>query len=225
MPSSFWFILETLRNPELDKYIYSEIKGLFDPKSGKYDVGTLTSIPIIQSMHAEIGRLRMATGTIRECQVDGFELDEDWSIPKGVQVLIFSQDLALNTELWGKARPQTVERSLEEFWPERFLVPDKPANEKKGQIGTGRFSMEGIGSLHSTFGGGRHLCPGRYVAKAIQAATLAVLLCEYEVQLSDPESVEAAIPPLRESAIGQIKPLDKVRIRIRKRTSKDTKTS
>ncbi|KAF2648308.1 cytochrome P450 [Lophiostoma macrostomum CBS 122681] len=217
MPSTFWFILETLRNTELNKYIHSEIKGLFDPVSGKYDVGTLTSLPIIQSMHAEIGRLRMATGTLRQCQVDGFQLDEDWSLPKGVQVMIFSHDLALNTPLWASARPQTVERPLEEFWPERFIVPDKPAREKRGQIRTGRFSMEGIGALHSTFGGGSHLCPGRYLAKAIQAATLVVLLCEYEVLLPDPESVEESMPPLREVAIGQIRPLEKVRVRIRKR--------
>lgn len=226
MPSTFWYIFETLRNPTLSKYLASEIKPLCDPVSGKYNVAALTSLPILQSMHAEIGRLRMATGAIRTSEVDNFKLDDNWIVAKGTSVMIFSHDLALNTELWVNARPQIVERPLEEFWPDRFIIPEKSAKEGKGQVRTGRFSMEGVGTLHVTFGGGQHLCPGRYLAKAVQAGTLAVLLSEYEVQLSDPESAEQVIPPVREAAYGTVRPLDKVRVRIRKRTPpKDTKSS
>lgn len=177
-------------------------------------------------MHAEIGRLRMATGAIRTNEVHNFKLDEKWLIPKGMSVMIFSHDLALNTELWANARPQTVARPLEEFWAERFLVPDKPTNQERKttivpeKIGTGRFSMEGVSALHTTFGGGQHLCPGRYLARAVQAGTLAVLLCEYEIELSDPDDVEYVLPLVRELAYGTVKPRDKIRVRIRKREAK-----
>jgi hypothetical protein len=219
MPSTFWYIFETLRKPHLYKYLTNETAPHYDSGTGKYDISTLTAHPIIQSMHAEVGRLRMATGTMRTNGVDNFKLDENWTVPKGTSVMIFSHDLGLNTELWANARPQTIDKPLDQFWPERFIIPDKNTNTipSKDEIRKGRFSMEGVGGLHVPFGGGQHLCPGRYFAKAVQAGTLAVLLNEYEIQLSDPEDAETTIPPVREAAYGTVRPLNKVRIRIRKR--------
>ncbi|KAH7132575.1 putative cytochrome-like protein P450 [Dendryphion nanum] len=231
MPSTFWFIFETIKNPALVKHLRAEFKPYYDPATGTYDIVGLTNLPIIQSMHAEIGRLRMATGAIRTCEVDNFALDDDWTISKGTSVIVLSHDLALNTKLWAEARPQTVIRPLEEFWPERFLIPEKTrysekAMKDRSKIGTGRFSMEGVGTLHVTFGGGKHLCPGRYLAKAIQAATIALLLTEFDIELSEPEAADSIIPPLRQAAFGSIVPLDKIRVRIRKRTAaKVTKAS
>jgi len=225
MPSTFWYIIETLRNPALTNYLSKEVGKHCLPASDSFDIAAITALPIIQSMHAEIGRLRMATGTVRTNEVHNFKLDEKWLIPKGMNIMIFSHDLALNTELWAKARPQTVERPLDEFWAERFLIPEKPASGAKSttvpeKIGSGRFSMEDVEALHTTFGGGQHLCPGRYLARAVQAGTLAVLLCEYEIELSDPDDVELILPSVRELAYGTVKPLDKIRVRIRKREAK-----
>jgi cytochrome P450 len=226
MPSTFWYIVETLRNPALTKYLTKELSKHCSPASDFFDIATITAMPIIQSMHAEIGRLRMATATMRTNEVPNFKLDDKWMIPKGMSVMIFAHDLALNTDLWAKVRPQTVERPLEDFWAERFLIPDKPTNPerrsttKEDKIGSGRFSMAGVAALHTTFGGGQHLCPGRYLAKAIQASTLAVLLCEYEIELSDPYDVDLIMPNIRELAYGTVKPRDKIRLRIRKREIK-----
>jgi cytochrome P450 len=226
MPSTFWYIIETLRNPSLTKHLTKELSKHCVPSSDSFDTAALTAMPIIQSMHAEIGRLRVATRVVRTNEVPNFKLDDKWMIPKGMSVMIFSHDLALNTQLWAKVRPQTVERPLEDFWAERFLIPDKPTNSerrttmKEEKIGTGRFSMEGVEALHTTFGGGQHLCPGQYLARAIQASTLAVLLCEYEIQLSDPDDVELILPRVKELAYGTVTPLDKIRIRIRKREDK-----
>ena len=146
-----------------------------------------------------------------------------------MSVIIFSRDLSLNTDLWAAARPHTVSRPLEEFWAERFLVPDRPAaNVKKTtpeRIGEGRFSTEGVGALNVTFGGGQQMCSGHYLARAIQAATLAVLLSEFDIQLSDPEDADRMLPPPRELIVGSAKPLGDVRIRIRKRASKNAQVS
>ena len=58
---------------------------------------------------------------------------------------------------------------------------------------------------------------GREYADAIQAATLAVFLTEFELELSDPEVIDAAVPAAREVAYGQVKPLERIAVRIKKR--------
>ncbi|KAF2710181.1 putative cytochrome-like protein P450 [Pleomassaria siparia CBS 279.74] len=223
-PSTFWYIVETLRNPILTKHITKKLRKHYIPATSTIDMSSITALPLIQSMHAEIGRLRLATVTVRTNEVDDFKLGDQWVLPKGMSVILFSHDFALNRELWENARRRTTERPLEEFWAERFLVPAEPARDvkttRKETIGEGKFSMEDLEFLHNTYGSassGSYPDPGRYLARAIQSATLAVLLCEFEIELSDPDDVEWAIPPIRELAYGTVKPLGKVRLRIRKR--------
>lgn len=201
----------------------AEIAPYFDRKLGSYDVAAITSLPIMESIHAEVGRLRSKTCIIRTNTADSFKLDDEWSIPKGVHAIAFSHDLGLNTELWAKARRQTVAQPLEEFWAERFLIPDQPtiskkADRKRERIITGTFSLAELEGLHIPLLGGQQPIPGDLV-KAIQAATTSILLAEYEIELCDPEATDLAIPPLRELAYGTTQPAGKIAIRIRKRNT------
>jgi hypothetical protein len=222
MPSTFCSIIEVLRNPALMRYLRFEIARYYNPESGTYNIKAITSLPIIESIHAEIGRLRMATRTIRTNEGDNFKLDDSWVIPSGTSVIIFSQDLGLNLEQWTQGRPQTVARPLEEFWAERFLVPDRSASirtskRRNDDIVTGTFSLEGLVPLNITFCGGQSSDPHSSFAKTCEAATLAVLLTEFDLQLCDPDEVGQLLPLVGEVIYGTAKPLDKVAIRIRKR--------
>lgn len=129
----------------------------------------------------------------------------------------------MNTELWAKARPRAVERPLEEFWAERFLLPDKfgskhrRVKERKEQIETGTFDMGGLETLHMNPDDDSYLGTGRSFGKAIQAATLAVLFTEFEIRLCDPDWVAELMPPIGEMAFGTVKPLHKIELQIRKR--------
>lgn len=218
VPSILWSIFETIRDPTLSRRLSAETQNYFDLTSGEYKVAPLTTIPIIQSMYAEIARLRIATCVLRTCEAESFHLDDNWIVPKGTTVAIFSHGLGQDNQLWAKARPDITARPLEKFWPERFLVPENNGSKDKRRGTTSRFSTEGFEPLQVAFGGGENQCPGREFAKAVQASTLAILFNEYEIQLSDPQSAEQSIPPVRGVAYGTIKPLDKVRVRIRKRT-------
>ncbi|KAF1945985.1 cytochrome P450 [Clathrospora elynae] len=223
VPSTFWMIVETLRKPHLAKYLTTEISQYHSPKAATYDVNSFVNKPIFQSIHTEIGRLRMATYMIRNNTVDDIPLDEHWTLPKGTSAIAFSQDIATNTELWAKARPRTVERPLEEFWAERFLIPDKqlskPQREKHNnfKVEAGKFSIDGLEALDLAIGDQQYSGLGREYIKAIQASTLAVLLSEFELQLCDPEATDAAMPTLGETAFGTVRSLDKIAVRIRKR--------
>jgi hypothetical protein len=61
---------------------------------------------------------------------------------------------------------------------------------------------------------------GPAYAKAIHAATLAVLLNDFEVQLCDTELFDQDLPPPRSVAFGVIKPMGEVAVRIRKRSAR-----
>ncbi|KAF2865178.1 cytochrome P450 [Massariosphaeria phaeospora] len=232
IPPTLWSIVEALRRPALLKRLTVDISHQFDARSETYNMAAVGAMPLVQSLHAEVGRLRMAARVVRRSEEGDFKLDENWTIPSNMWAVMFSHDLALNTKLWAKARPRTIEKPLEEFWAERFLIPEKPnqyqryaKKQETDTVGTGRFSMEGLDALHIPFEGGLKLGTSRYFAEAVQAATLAILLTEYELEFSEPEDVEQALPPVREIAYGSIKPLHKIRLRIRKRESPNTKRS
>jgi hypothetical protein len=150
-------------------------------------------------------------------------LDERWTLPKGCTAISFSRDIATNADVWASARPRTVERPLEEFWAERFLIPDKNAVKAAGRqqtkegIQTGNCNLEGLESLVADFGDEQQLALGSEYARAMQAATLNVLLSEFEMQLCDPQATDAAVNSIRKEAYGAVLPLDRIAVRIRKR--------
>ncbi|KAF2121682.1 cytochrome P450 [Lophiotrema nucula] len=219
VPSTFWYIFEALKDDDLRHRLKCELDSHSD------DILSICSSPLLQSMQSEVTRCRMATAVIRRVEADDVILAGRYSIPKGTTVLAFPSDSALNTEAWRKIRPQSVMRPLEKFWAERFLTHDTrdtgdesaEKNPRKDNSAM-KYSTEGLNALHFTFGGGQNMCPGKAWAKNIQIATLAVLFTDYEVELIDVEAANSLIPPLRQTAVGTIKPLAKVGVRIRARS-------
>ena len=224
LPSTFWTLIEVLRNPQLHKHLAATINQNYSPQSREYDVKRITDTPLMQSLQAEIRRLRVSTVTTRTSEIDTVQLDEQWMLPKDITVLLFSQDISLHRGLWAKARPGSVSRPLSEFWAERFLISNRAKSSLKSErkqtkdnIETGSFSMEALEPLDLVFDSVDHLGLGRDYLGAVQAATLAVFLTEFELQLCDPEAVDGAVPPVGEVAFGMGEPLEKVAVRIRQR--------
>lgn len=213
-PSTFWLTVEILRKSHLVRSMKANIDQYFSATTNDYDVLGLTQVPFVQSIQAEVRRLRTATCVIRTNQTDGFPLDKHWSLPKGATVAMFSQDISLNTDVWKKSQPQALERPLEEFWAERFTRPERK-NQRRKDAGV-ELATEGLGDLVTSL----TTCdeyPGSRLISALQVATLAVLFTDFELQLSDVDEVDAVLPPVRDFAYGTVKPLDKVAVRIRKR--------
>lgn len=216
-PSTFWFIVETLRKSHLVRGITASVNQHFSPITSKHDVPGLAQVPLVRSVQAEVMRLRTATYVIRTNRTDGFPLDKHWSLPKGSTVAMFSHDISLNTDVWKKLQPRALERPLEEFWAERFATSERETQRKKNignEIsGSGRESLEDLITDLATC----DQYPGSRLTSALQMATLAVLFTEFEIQLSDTEEVDAVLPPAREFAYGTVKPLEKIAVRVRKR--------
>ncbi|KAI4704384.1 hypothetical protein J4E81_001450 [Alternaria sp. BMP 2799] len=147
----------------------------------------------------------------------------EWTLPRNCTGISFSRDLALNTKVWAKARPRTVEKPLEEFWAERFLTPEKDTSKAHGQrksrssMNEARFDTQDLELLVPAIGDEMAFDPASHYFRAMQAATMAVLVNEFEIQLCDPDLIDAAMPELRESAFGLVQPKEKIAVRIRKR--------
>ncbi|KAH9866193.1 hypothetical protein J1614_008758 [Plenodomus biglobosus] len=225
VPSSFWSLIEVLREESFTKRVTSEIAQHYSSKSAEYDVAGISSLPLVQALQKETERLHVANCFVRtldsDCQLDG-----TWSVPRGSSVVAFSHDIAMNPQVWAQARPQTVEEPLDQFWPGRFLVSDRtasnrPSQRKNDKSNAGRFSMQGLESILSTFESDQAAILGQDMAQAFQTATLAVFLTEFELQLCGIEVVEGEeLPPVPQLAFGRLGFHEKMAVRIRKRTVK-----
>ncbi|KAF1927586.1 uncharacterized protein M421DRAFT_64809 [Didymella exigua CBS 183.55] len=217
LSSTFWTTIETLRKSHLTRNMTATIAQHFSPIIHKYDVLGLVQDPGVRSLQTEVRRLRTAACVMRTNETDGFPLDKQWSLPKGATVAMFSHDIALNTDVWKKAQPRALERPLEEFWAERFTLPEQSRNKRPAGVEETNESDAGeFGDLIMTLTACDQF-PGSRFISAMQTATLAVIFAEFEIQLSDAEEVDAVLPPLRAFAYGTVKPLDKIAVRVRKR--------
>lgn len=223
IPSTIWTLIEILRKPQLAEHLTRIITEYRSPKSGTYDVDGIAALPLMKSLQEEISRLRVAQYMAYTNDSSDIVLDQRSNLPIGCTAIAFSQDFALNAELWASARPRVVEKPLEEFWAERFLIPENrnttassKQRKSKDNVETGKFSMEGLEQLAPAFGNEHAIGLGKKYTEAMQTATLAVLLCEFEFELCDPDVADAAMPQLREVAFGTVRPQTNIIVRIRK---------
>lgn len=208
-------MIEILRKPELSEHLTDVVsKQGFTPASG-YNVEDITALPLVKSLQRETSRLRIAREMTYHCNRQNVPLDTHYTLPAGSVGIAFSQDIALDAKSWAKARPRTVEKPLETFWAERFLILGK--QKARSLVETSEFSLGGLEALEPAFGGHQDTMLSDGYLEAMQTATLAVLLREWEIQLCDPEAADEAMPVLREKALGAVRPLERIAVRIRKR--------
>ncbi|KAH7397302.1 cytochrome P450 [Pyrenochaeta sp. MPI-SDFR-AT-0127] len=210
VPISFWYFFEAIRDRTLHERILAEVANHHDLQSS-YEFMKLTTeyCPLLQSMHAETTRYYSSNLTVREVVAGKFALDAKYTIGKGTTVFIPNKFAGQFTPAWALARPKAVNRPLDEFWAERYIVKETGKRE--------RFSDVGLGGNWTSFGGGEHKCPGRHFARNIAIVTLVVLMGEFECDIKDLEGAKKLDPPLKKFAFGTMRPKGKVAARIRRR--------
>lgn len=78
------------------------------------------------------------------------------------------------------------------------------------------FSLEGVAGCWLPFGGGQRMCPGRHFAKSEMLGTFAMLLSDYDLELSG--DMDGIRPDMRWYPTGTLPPMGKVPFRIRRKT-------
>ncbi|KAI0594165.1 cytochrome P450 [Biscogniauxia sp. FL1348] len=225
----FWLFYEVLRDPDLKAHLVKEVLECRIPNAvdgiTTFDIKKLTAQPLLQSTYAEVLRLYVGVAISRTTGYEDIKID-NYTIPQNSLVMTYSRAMALDTDAWIRAG-RTLRKPLEEFDAERFLVDTDWARPGVSSMtdttntrgnGKRRFSTDGLLGLWVPYGGGDHICPGRHLAKQQMLVTFALLLLEFEMELSsDPAVVAKVKPDMRFAPFGSLPPENKVGFRIRRR--------
>ncbi|KAI8953278.1 cytochrome P450 [Xylaria longipes] len=189
LPMAFWNLLEVFRDSSLLAKAREEISGTIirdDNSAGsdtpqlplRFSIEALTSGPTLQSVYAEVLRMRVSI-MLNRSPADGDYRLGPYRLEHGAYVFI-STNVAHEHEAGWAARTDNGRRPLSEFWAERFLVPD----DKKGAKGDKKkFSTDGLDGAWVPYGGGALMCPGRHLAKKEMMGGVAVFAAYFDLEL------------------------------------------
>jgi cytochrome P450 len=204
IPAVFWSLYEVFRDPFLLSRIRREVDAARLPSADPnvlphYDLNVLSKLPLLQSVYAEVLRLRTAVLVTRTPERKDFSLG-NWIFQKDKLVMASSYTAHHDGNIWNAGTPDDP-HPLNEFWAERFLIypnepnsgplrhtkaqhktatpanpntselPDIAEEEEKGR--EPKFSTDGLAGAWIPYGGGQTLCPGRHYAKQEMLGTLA----------------------------------------------------
>ena len=184
----------------------------------QYRVDALCSSPYLSSVFAETLRIHVANMLLRDPLWDDFYVRE-WRVPRRTVISIMSYNMqhdekAYNTgtpqdnhpisEFWAERflvlapeqstgamshavqTPEENADSTNEAWVESAPAHMQPSDEGAPKT---VFSTVGLKGNWIPFGGGAHICPGRNVAKQEILLTAAMLLGNFEIELTGPPPV------------------------------------
>ena len=126
--------------------------------SGLVNIDDLCDSSYLSAVYAETLRLRSASIIMRRPK-DGHLRVGRWLIPKGNIVGFTGWTTHFDERLWNTGTSSSP-RSLQRFWPERFLVsadgryrgPAKPRDEHRSQTGTGEMEKAPTDRANSSSG-------------------------------------------------------------------------
>ncbi|KAK2033732.1 cytochrome P450 [Colletotrichum zoysiae] len=222
IPTLFWMICYVFRDPGLVADLEKELLPLADiqeqggttaiasdltdskcprTRTATFSVAKFqTSCPLLVSTYKEVMRFtNRAMGTRRVLQdtlisytpssVSGEARDEQtYLLRKGANIQIPAIITNFDPEAWGA--------SVHDFDPRRFMTTDRERERAQNRA-------------FNPFGGGKHLCPGRFFADAEILGTLAALVLGFDIET--PEGSRLEVPPINNNlaeAVG--KPLQSV---------------
>jgi cytochrome P450 len=184
--SSFWLLCYVLKNKHIKDRIMKEIQEFYDPN----DYTTMDKMETLSNAFSEAARLAEGQFSFRDALEDASVVvgGKEYFIAKGSTVFLWPTTL-LNDKLF---------ENPHEFNPDRHKSLSKIAKQTL-----------------IPFGGGKHLCPGRYFA--INEAKLFVisLLTRFECELD-----QVPLPELVRNNGGFFSPLKDIGITLIKRGSK-----
>ncbi|KAG8425926.1 hypothetical protein J3459_008620 [Metarhizium acridum] len=230
-PCTMMAIIHTLQDVSLHKRLRGDLEELCGGESFQ-DVHhkAFTGHILLSAIYAETLRLHVSV-FVPVLPLHG-ELDLGrWRIPQASWGFINAGVAHHNKDVWntkGGLYP------VDSFWADRFIVD--PADPSSGPLRQGnryqhdlshdddshgsrpRFSLEGLEGSWIPFGGGRNMCPGRFLAKGVITSALALMVSQYDIEL-----LIDAIPTGKDRfGIAIELPTRKIPFRIRRRNALNT---
>ena len=237
IPASLWSLLNILLSPDILERVLEETRSSLIPGTNKFDIATLCAKPLLTSIYLEALRYSVAVAVARNPSGGAVNLN-NWIITPGTTVLSISWFGAHDSSFWNAGPGDS--HPVNSFWPERFLqYPNDPSSgpiknrEKTTSVNdtkqpeeptrtatdckAAKATTAGTEGHFYPYGGGVKMCPGRFFAKQEMLASIAVMLQQFEIELTDIEAARKVEPDTRYFPVGAMPPKSKVPIRIRRR--------
>ncbi|KAI0163977.1 cytochrome P450 [Xylariaceae sp. FL1272] len=183
LPMAFWILIEVFSDTELLGRVQGEISSAILNRGGatgeaaglgglpfQFDITAITGSPLLQSVYAEVLRMRVSLMHNRS-PIQGDYTLGPYKLRQGGLVCVSTNIASNHARVWGKAR---TARPLSQFWAERFLVGD---GDKV------KFSTDGLEGAWMPYGGGSLMCPGRHLAKQEMMGGVAVFGAYFDMQV------------------------------------------
>ncbi|KAI0965156.1 cytochrome P450 [Xylaria arbuscula] len=202
-PIVFWYLLEALKDPHLCARMIFEVKQCISD-DGKLNICHLEKQPLLQSVFAEVLRMRVSIFVSRIVEHRDIVFD-GYILPQGEIIIMPTEALHNHHDAWAKAGWETT-TPLMQFDPDRFIINSE-------------FNQDGLAGVWIPFGGGNRMCPGRHIAKLEVITSFAYLFLnfDFEAALSDLNQVTC---DRRYAGFGAMPPDRTVPFRIRKKYSR-----
>ena len=218
-PTLFWTVAHVIARPELVTAIRNEALPLVKFASASaggeqeahFPIRLLdSSCPLLLSSYREVTRLVNKAMSTRQVMQDTLVADthgREYLFRTGSTVMMPATAHSA-AHVWGS--------DADEFRPERFLDWSNKAISKASKERR---------AAYMPFGGGKHLCPGRNLAKAEILGVVVALTMMFEVEDAASPGEPISVPEIRQARLGQGvgKPVDLEkgkRIAVRFRTRK-----
>lgn len=225
---AIWNIIEVFRDKNLLSRVRAELTTVdFQGITSREDVDKVLSLPLLQSIYAEMLCLRFEVQTVLSSEREVIRINE-WRFPKNSLVLVPSGAAHRDSSFWNT---KEGEHPLDRFWADRFLVyPDDPlsgprkndANSKlrdttKTTSGPGKpkFVSSGLINSFMPYGIGERTCPGRGFARREIVAFCAMMVHQFDLEILSTEKNFEITHSFY--GLGTQRPLRKIPFRVRKR--------
>ncbi|TGJ85106.1 hypothetical protein E0Z10_g3639 [Xylaria hypoxylon] len=182
MPMAFWNLIEVYNDPALLGRIQAELSNAIVPPDAnedklpyRFDINAITSSPLLQSVYAEVLRMRVSLFHNRSPTQGDYSLGP-YKFKQGGLVCV-STNIASNHAYTWRNRIDGGQRPLDKFWADRFLVSNPKDNN------TMKFSTDGLDGAWIPYGGGALMCPGRHLAKQEMMSGVAIFDAYFDMKL------------------------------------------
>jgi cytochrome P450 len=195
-------IVEIFRNPNLLKRVRLELDTISEtPEDHGRWVEELMALPLLQSIYAEMLRLRVDVQTVFRDNHKDIQINR-WTFPKKSLLLVPTRPAHRDEDYWNTRNGQYP---LDRFWSDRFLahhgdaesgpsrcarprselIKDESKQESKQKP---KFITAGTADSWIPYGVGERACPARFFAQREIVAFCATMVRDYEIELLSPSA-------------------------------------
>ncbi|KAJ4373466.1 hypothetical protein N0V86_007605 [Didymella sp. IMI 355093] len=204
--TTFWLLSNVFSRPALLARLRDEIQ-----QNGLSQPGTLSferlrdSCPVLYSVYRETLRYYAPMSSVRWVEADTM-IANQYLVRKGSVVQAAGTALHQDKAVWGP--------DADKFNPDRFVLNTN--GTRTNADGTFEEKSNVPPAAFRSFGGGRHMCPGRHFAAAEVLSLSAVMILGFDLEAVDNTAWNP--PPNRKRlVVSAMKPLEKVMVSMQRR--------